>query len=83
MSKRKILSLEQRHQIYIKNMMDVVLIVDAENDKIKVTKKGKIKTTKIGYFFDCKKIRTTIIILMEETKHLKKVLNLHKCQGIV
>ena len=27
-----------------------------ENDKIKVTKKGKIKTTKIGYFFDCKKI---------------------------
>ena len=31
----------------------VILI---ENDKIKVTKKGKIKTTKIGYFFDCKKI---------------------------
>ena len=29
---------------------------DYENDKIKVTKKGKIKTTKIGYFFDCKKI---------------------------
>ena len=28
----------------------------AENDKIKVTKKGKIKTTKIGYFFDCQKI---------------------------
>ena len=27
-----------------------------ENDKIKVTKKGKIKTTKIGYFFDCQKI---------------------------
>ena len=27
-----------------------------ENDKIKVTKKGKIKTTKVGYFFDCKKI---------------------------
>ena len=24
------------------------------NDKIKVTKKGKIKTTKIGYFFDTK-----------------------------
>ena len=30
--------------------------VKIENDKIKVTKKGKIKTTKIGYFFDCKKI---------------------------
>ena len=30
--------------------------VKDENDKIKVTKKGKIKTTKIGYFFDCKKI---------------------------
>ena len=30
--------------------------VTPENDKIKVTKKGKIKTTKIGYFFDCKKI---------------------------
>ena len=28
----------------------------SENDKIKVTKKGKIKTTKIGYFFDCQKI---------------------------
>ena len=25
------------------------------NDKIKVTKKGKIKITKIGYFFDCQK----------------------------
>ena len=24
------------------------------NDKIKVTKKGKIKITKIGYFFDTK-----------------------------
>ena len=23
-----------------------------KNDKIKVTKKGKIKTTNIGYFFD-------------------------------
>lgn len=31
-------------------------ILQDENDKIKVTKKGKIKTTKIGYFFDCKKI---------------------------
>lgn len=30
--------------------------VPIENDKIKVTKKGKIKTTKIGYFFDCQKI---------------------------
>ena len=30
--------------------------LENENDKIKVTKKGKIKTTKIGYFFDCKKI---------------------------
>ena len=26
-----------------------------ENDKIKVTKKGKIKITKIGYFFDIEK----------------------------
>lgn len=25
------------------------------NDKIKVTKKGKIKITKNGYFFDCQK----------------------------
>ena len=31
-------------------------IQSLENDNIKVTKKGKIKTTKIGYFFDCKKI---------------------------
>ena len=30
-------------------------LLPIENDKIKVTKKGKIKTTKIGYFFDCKK----------------------------
>ena len=30
--------------------------MEVENDKIKVTKKGKIKTTKIGYFFDCQKI---------------------------
>ena len=34
----------------------LILIRLFENDKIKVTKKGKIKTTKIGYFFDCKKI---------------------------
>lgn len=27
----------------------------AENDKIKVTKKGKIKITKTGYFFDIEK----------------------------
>ena len=33
-----------------------LLVATIENDKIKVTKKGKIKTTKIGYFFDCKKI---------------------------
>ena len=33
-----------------------VLYNTNENDKIKVTKKGKIKTTKVGYFFDCKKI---------------------------
>ena len=32
------------------------IIFEIENDKIKVTKKGKIKTTKIGYFFDCQKI---------------------------
>ena len=39
--------------IYIASMKYGFLV---ENDKIKVTKKGKIKTTKIGYFFDCKKI---------------------------
>ena len=30
--------------------------VDSKNDNIKVTKKGNIKITNIGYFFDGKKI---------------------------
>ena len=32
----------------------ILLIMKIINDKIKVTKKGKIKITKIGYFFDTK-----------------------------
>ena len=49
--------------LYLKNFLELIgiIVYDCfksvfENDKIKVTKKGKIKTTKIGYFFDCKKI---------------------------
>ena len=40
----------------VKKVKKKTPIPAGENDKIKVTKKGKIKTTKIGYFFDCKKI---------------------------
>ena len=36
------------------NAEQKVKIIIHINDKIKVTKKGKIKTTKIGYFFDTK-----------------------------
>ena len=44
------------HYHHIEDLFKSWGYVTFENDKIKVTKKGKIKTTKIGYFFDCKKI---------------------------
>ena len=43
-------------EILASRKVSTIALVKYENDKIKVTKKGKIKTTKIGYFFDCKKI---------------------------
>ena len=42
MKKWKHINFEQRKTI----------VSGIKNDKIKVTKKGKIKTTNIGYFFD-------------------------------
>ena len=50
----EIMNLNTTEIMIINGLLEVAR--EAENDKIKVTKKGKIKTTKIGYFFDCKKI---------------------------
>ena len=38
-----------------KKAVMLIIWINDKNDKIKVTKKGKIKITKIGYFFDIEK----------------------------
>ena len=38
-----------------RNLKEICVRVTIINDNIKVTKKGNIKITKIGYFFDCQK----------------------------
>ena len=53
---KEILEIIIKHLVENKDEVEITEIPNSENDKIKVTKKGKIKTTKIGYFFDCKKI---------------------------
>ena len=51
----KVFHTENVKEVVYVQMQDIMYLLNDKNDKIKVTKKGKIKITKIGYFFDIEK----------------------------